>query len=178
MYQKLDTQLTSFDQLKIENKNMLYSYDELMKKKKKFSFSITDAPPVGKDEKSSKQPKVSIKEFLKKVTLSMKSIFETLEKVSKKQDNMLLIFSNKLKNELREENNHMSKSLKDDIKNVVEKFSLELKTKAEVNLIHKFANQLDDKMETEMSKKLDKTEIKQKTSVMNRKVNNILINFS
>lgn len=177
LYKKLDTNILNFEAFKNETKGSILAYDELMNILKgiQISSSETDIKNSSRTENDKsvnydKKNGFTVKDFLKKLIVSFKMISDNLDKVSKKQESMLNVITDRLKNNLKEENQSLTKMMKDEIKKLVDKFSSELNTKAEIKLIEKLANQIEDKFDQEISKKLDKNEIKKNNNVLNRKV--------
>lgn len=190
LYRYIDNNIQSQDSFRTEMKINVYSYDEIFNNLKNIinnnpslglnigSISNANSSPNNDQSNNNNESKakiygISIKDFLRKLSIIIKSMYENLDKVTKKQESMLNIISNRLRLELKEENQNLSKLLKDDIKKIVENFSSELNSKAEVKLIEKLANQIEEKFDYEISKKLDKNEIKKNTNILNRKVSYI-----
>lgn len=171
----VDQLITGLDSAKASIKLTLYNYEELNVMVKNISSII------GKDEKKSNlikevnpKEKGSVKEFLKGLMITLKKLAEFTEKIHHKQENMLLMISQKLRLEMKEESVTLSANLTKDIRSIAEKFSIEVKNKADSKLIENLITDIENKFKAEITKKLDKTEVKKSQLSLTKKVSSII----
>lgn len=156
--------------MKKEVFNILNGYEDFLAILK--SVNINDASLMTDRSEKDKLDKksINIKSIIKFMTGLLKILSDNLEKVTKKQDNMVNVISEAFKNDLKKENISIVQFMMDEIKKVVEKFSSQLNNKAEINLIERLTKEIENKYDSEISKKLDKKEVKKNNNIMNKKV--------
>ena len=113
------------------------------------------------------------KDFIKKLTNTLKLLTEYSYKTNCKQENIINLASQKLRKEVKEENFELSSSLKEQLKNIATKLSKEIDSKAEVTIIQKLIDSIDDKFSNEMNKKVNKIDIKNSQNNLSKKVSSI-----
>lgn len=113
---------------------------------------------------------MNLKDFLKKLLLTIKSISDFMIKISLKQESLLQITSQKLANDMKEDSKNISSSLKSEIKILMERFNIQLKNKADVSFIESFILNMESKFKNEIQKKLDKADIQKNQNEVKKKI--------
>ena len=119
----------------------------------------------GKDE----QP-MTLKEFVKSVISNNKVMTERLEKVNIKLDGINSDVLFKIKKDLMSESTSILKDFRSDLKSNLLKIEDQMRDKVDKLNMDELIRKFDQKIISEVSRKLDRNDLKKNNNVINRKV--------
>lgn len=112
----------------------------------------------------------SLKDYVKALSTAFKTVSEKVERNSSKIDNLNSEVLAKIRKDLITESNKVLDDFRLDLKSNIYKIQEQMREKVDKINMDDFSRKFEVKLLTEMGKKLDRTDLKKNTSLINKKV--------
>lgn len=116
---------------------------------------------------------LSMKEILRLSLIYLKKNFEKVEKVNLRQDNMNTEILNKVKKDLNHESGKILDDFRNDLKLSISKIEEQLREKVDRFSLDEFGRRVDTKLNTEINKKIDRSDLKKNNNIINKKIDTL-----
>lgn len=116
---------------------------------------------------------ISLKEILKLSLIVLKKNFEKIENVNDRQNNMNNDILNKVKKDLGQESGKILDEFRTDLKVSIGKIEDQLREKVDRFSLDEFGRRVDTKLNTEINKKIDRTDLKKNNNIINKKIDTL-----
>jgi hypothetical protein len=154
------------DELKAENN---LENEEMQKKGNKSeteNFFLTNLS-------SNPNGTVSLKEFVRLLGLSVKMNSDKIDKVNHRIDLLIADILERLKKDLANESIKILDNFKVELKYSISRIEEQMREKVDRFNMEEFSKKIENKMFSEMSKKLDRLDLKKNNTMINKKVHSI-----
>jgi hypothetical protein len=115
----------------------------------------------------------SIKDYIRNITNNMKSVSDKVEKVINKQENMNQEIIHKVRKDLTIDSRRIMDEFKTDLKSSIVRIEDKLREKVDKYNLDEVYKNLDDKFISEISKKIDLSDLKRNNNQIVRKIDNL-----
>ncbi len=169
---------TLFDQ-KLQDINDKIDDVDLKIKKQKLTFEerlkALEGEPAQDEEVQNQENQYggSIKDNIKNLNVNMKSVMEKIDKVTLRQDNMNNEILTKVKKDLSAESGKILTEFKGDLKVSITKIEDQLREKVDKFSLEEFGKYVNEKLSSEIGKKLDKNDLKRNNNMINKKIDTL-----
>ena len=140
-------------------------------------FKILEGDGVIEDENVADNQAVSsggtIKDIVKNLSSNLKTLTEKIEKVTSRQDNMNNEILSKVKKDLSNESGKILDEFKVDLKLSITKIEDQLTEKVDRFSLDEFGKRVDNKLNNEINKKLDRNDLKKNNNIINKKIDTL-----
>lgn len=115
----------------------------------------------------------SIKDNIKNLTNSVKTIIDKIDKVTLRQDNMNSEILAKVKKDLSAESAKILSDFKVDLKHSITLIEEKLREKVDKFSLDEFGKYVNERLSNEINKKLDRSDLKRNNNLINKKIDTL-----
>jgi len=115
----------------------------------------------------------SLKEILRLSLIIMKKNYLLVEKVTQRQENMNNDILSKIKKDLSQESGKILDEFRGDLKFSINKIEDQLREKVDRFSLDEFGRRVDTKLNTEINKKIDRSDLKKNNNIINKKIDTL-----
>ena len=175
--ENLDIFLERMNELEFDIKRVRDSFEELKSENQFENEEMNNKGNIIETDKffltnqtSNTNGVLSLKEFVKVLGNSVKINSEKLDKVNHRIDLLIVDILERLKKDLSNESQKILDNFKIELKFSISRIEEQMREKVDRFNMEEFSKRIEHKMFSEMSKKLDKMDLKKNNTIINKKV--------
>lgn len=149
------------------------SFEEKIKNLEGDGFSLEENESNEEFTKHNQAKKLSFTDALRYVNQNLKTNIGKLDKVVEKQDNMNSEILHKVKKDLSIESGKILEEFRHDLKNSIGRIEDQLREKVDRFSLDEFGRRVDNKLHSEFNKKIDRNDLKKNNNLINKKIDTL-----
>ena len=135
-----------------------------------FDENIRGIEDGGDQTTSNENQGMNLKDLIRSLKGELKGMTERVDKVTLKQDSLSSDILHKLKKDLVVESARILDEFRTDLRNSIGKIDEQLQNKVDHIILDEFGKKMDVRMNNEISKKIDKNDLKKNNTFISKKV--------